>query len=114
VVSVENDIGWIPHFLQRLDHSYEKYRYLEKQAIPRRPSVYFHRQVCATFQDDRVGVVTREFIGVGNLMWASDFPHSDSTWPRSREVIERDFAGVPEDEVRKIVADNAATVYGLG
>ncbi|MGH7985555.1 MAG: amidohydrolase family protein [Candidatus Binataceae bacterium] len=114
VVSVENDIGWIPHFLQRLDHSYEKYRYLEKQVIPHRPSDYFHRQVRATFQDDRVGVVTREFIGVGNLMWASDFPHSDSTWPRSREVIERDFAGVPEDEVRKIVANNAAAVYGLG
>jgi predicted TIM-barrel fold metal-dependent hydrolase len=114
VVSVENDIGWIPHFLQRLDHSYEKYRYLEKQAIPRPPSDYFHRQVRATFQDDRVGVVTREFIGVENLMWASDFPHSDSTWPRSREVIERDFAGVPEDEVRMIVADNTAKLYGLG
>ncbi|MGH7934236.1 MAG: amidohydrolase family protein [Candidatus Binataceae bacterium] len=114
VVSAENDIGWIPHFLQRLDHSYEKYRYLEKKAIPNPPSHYFHRQVRATFQDDRVGVVTREFIGVDNLMWASDFPHSDSTWPRSREVIERDFAGVPDDEVRKIVADNTTAVYGIG
>ena len=114
VVSVENDIGWIAHFVQRLDHAYEKYRYLERDAIPNPPSFYFRRQVKATFQDDRVGVMTREFIGVESLMWASDFPHSDSTWPNSRAVIARDFEGVPDDEVRKMVAENAAALYGLG
>jgi predicted TIM-barrel fold metal-dependent hydrolase len=114
LVSVENDIGWIAHFLQRMDHSYEKYRYLEADAIPNPPSFYFHRQVSATFQDDRVGVVTRHFIGVESLMWASDFPHSDSTWPHSREVIARDFEGVPDAEVRKMVSENAAALYGLG
>ena len=114
LVSVENDIGWIAHFLQRLDHSYEKYRYLERNAIPNPPSYYFQRQVAATFQDDRVGVVTRNFIGVKSLMWASDFPHSDSTWPNSRQVIARDFEGVPDDERRMMVADNAAALYGLG
>jgi predicted TIM-barrel fold metal-dependent hydrolase len=114
LVSVENDIGWIPHFIQRLDHAYEKYRYLEAKAIPNPPGFYFHRQVHATFQDDRVGVLMREHIGIGNLMWASDFPHSDSTWPNSREVIARDFAGVPEEHRRRIVAENAAALYGIG
>jgi predicted TIM-barrel fold metal-dependent hydrolase len=113
-VSVENDIGWIAHFLQRLDHSYEKYRYLERDVIPNPPSFYFRRQVRATFQDDRVGVLNRHEIGVDNLMWASDFPHSDSTWPNSREVIARDFEGVPDDEVRKMVADNVAALYNIG
>jgi len=47
-------------------------------------------------------------------MWASDFPHSDSTWPRSQEVIARDFAGVPAPEVQKIIADNCAALYGIG
>ena len=46
-------------------------------------------------------------------MWASDYPHSDSTWPHSRKVIERDFAGVPSDELARIVGDNAAELYGL-
>src|SRR5260370_32404133 len=78
LVSVENDIGWIPHFLQRLDHSYEKYRYLEKEAIPNPPSYYFRPQVEATFQDDRVGVVAPHFIAVKSVMSASNFPHSDS------------------------------------
>ena len=113
-VSVENDIGWIPHFIQRMDHSYEKYRYLESKAIPNPPSFYFHRQVRATFQDDRVGVLLRDFAGVGNLMWASDFPHSDSTWPNSREVIARDFEGVPESERRKMIAENVAALYDIG
>ncbi|MGC1190440.1 MAG: amidohydrolase family protein, partial [Candidatus Binatus sp.] len=113
LVSVENDIGWIPHFLQRLDHSFEKYRYLEKQTISNPPSFYFRRQVAATFQDDRVGVVTRHFIGVKSLMWGSDFPHSDSTWPNSLEVIARDFNGVPDDERRQMTADNVAALYGF-
>jgi predicted TIM-barrel fold metal-dependent hydrolase len=115
IVSAENDIGWIGHYLQRMDHAYEKYRYLEKTtAIPEPPSFYFRRQVHATFQDDRIGVLTREYAGVDNLMWASDFPHSDSTWPRSKEVIARDFAGVPESETQKIIADNCAALYGIG
>lgn len=114
IVSVENDIGWIAHFLQRMDHAFDKYRYLERDAIPNPPSFYFRRQIHATFQDDRVGVITRAFVGVGSLMWASDFPHSDSTWPNSREVIARDFEGVPDGETRMMVADNAAALYGLG
>jgi predicted TIM-barrel fold metal-dependent hydrolase len=113
LVSVENDIGWIPHFLQRLDHAYEKYRYLEKETIANPPSYYFRRQVSATFQDDRVGVVTRHFIGVKSLMWGSDFPHSDSTWPNSLEVIARDFEGVPDDERRLMTSDNVAALYGF-
>jgi hypothetical protein len=113
--AAENDIGWIGHYLQRMDHSYEKYKYLEKSVvISEPPSFYFKRQVHATFQDDRIGVLTREYAGVDNLMWAFDFPHSDSTWPRSQEVIARDFDGVPENEVQKIVADNCAKLYGIG
>jgi predicted TIM-barrel fold metal-dependent hydrolase len=115
IVSVENDIGWIPHFMQRADHAYDRYRFLERDgAIPQPPSFYMRRQVSATFQDDRVGIVTREMVGVNNLMWASDYPHSDSTWPHSREVIARDFAGVDENDRRRITADNAAQLYGIG
>ena len=115
IVSAENDIGWIAHFLQRLDHAYEKYRLLETgTVIPEPPSHYFRRQVYATFQQDRVGVLARELVGVGNLMWASDFPHSDSTWPDSMDSIAHDFAGVPENEAHQITAGNCADLYGIG
>jgi hypothetical protein len=46
-------------------------------------------------------------------MWASDFPHSDSTWPHSREVVARDFAGVPREDLERIAGGNCAELYGL-
>jgi predicted TIM-barrel fold metal-dependent hydrolase len=46
-------------------------------------------------------------------MWASDFPHTDSTWPESRKVVARDFAGVPDDVTRKIVFENAVKLYHI-
>ena len=52
-------------------------------------------------------------LGADALLWASDYPHTDSTWPRSREVIARDFADVPEAELRRIICENAARLYGL-
>jgi predicted TIM-barrel fold metal-dependent hydrolase len=78
-----------------------------------RPSEYIKRQVWATFLDDPVGPKTYELFGENNYMWGSDFPHTDSTWPKSREVIAKDFAGVPDEVTRKITFDNAARLYGL-
>jgi predicted TIM-barrel fold metal-dependent hydrolase len=46
-------------------------------------------------------------------MWASDFPHTDSTWPNSLKVIEQDFEGVPEDVKHKIIFENAVKLYNI-
>jgi predicted TIM-barrel fold metal-dependent hydrolase len=113
LVSAENDVGWLPHYMYRLDHAWEKYSALTSEPLPLKPSDYMRRQLWATFQDDPVGPGTYKFFGTSNYMWASDFPHTDSTWPNSRKVIEKDFAGVPEDVTRKIVYENAAKLYRL-
>lgn len=113
VVSAENEVGWLPFFLQKLDQAQEEYRYLYPAPLKLRPTEYFRRQVFATFIDDPVGVATREFIGVENIMWSSDYPHTVSTWPNSREVIARDFKNVPEKEARMIVRENVARLYSL-
>ncbi len=112
-VSAENEVGWLPFFLQKLDQAQEEYRYLYPAPLALRPSEYFRRQVFATFIDDPVGVATREFIGVENIMWSSDYPHTVSTWPHSREVVERDFKDVPETDKRRIVRENVAQLYGF-
>jgi predicted TIM-barrel fold metal-dependent hydrolase len=78
-----------------------------------KPSDYIQRQVFATFQDDPVGPAAYKLFGSSNYMWASDFPHTDSTWPQSRQVVERDFAGVPDDVKRRIVFENAAGLYHI-
>ena len=64
-----------------------------------------------TFQEDEATVDLRRRIGVENLLWGNDFPHSESTWPRSREFLAAMLAGVPEEEVRKLTCDNAARIF---
>lgn len=113
IVSAENDTGWFPHYMYRLDHVYDKFGAMLPQSLPLKPSEYVRRQVWATFQDDPVGPANHKFFGEDNYMWASDFPHADSTWPNSLQVIEKDFAGVPPEVTRKIVCENAAKLYRI-
>ena len=113
IISAENDIGWFPHFMYRMDHAYEKFNAMEKTPLPMKPSDYVRRQMWGTFQDDAVGPATYKIFGENNYMWASDFPHTDSTWPESRQWIAKDFVGVPEAVTKKIVFDNAVKVYRM-
>ncbi|MGH8010648.1 MAG: amidohydrolase family protein, partial [Candidatus Binatia bacterium] len=59
-------------------------------------------------------ILTRELIGIDNLMWGSDYPHTEGVWPFSRQQVARTFADIPETDTRKIVHDNVAHVYGFG
>ena len=113
IVSAENDIGWFPHYMYRLDHAYDKFQAMLKEPLPMKPSEYVRQQVWGTFQDDAVGPATYKLFGENNYMWASDFPHTDSTWPESLKVIERDFASVPADVTDKILYANAAKLYRI-
>lgn len=113
IVGAEFEIGWVGHFLERLDHS--AYR-TPKDASPDlqlKPSEYFHRQFFMTFEDDQLGLRHRDVIGVENLLWGNDYPHHDSIWPNSLAVIDRIFAGVPADEVRRMTYDNVVSLYGI-
>jgi predicted TIM-barrel fold metal-dependent hydrolase len=113
IVSAENDVGWLPHFAYRMDHAYDKFNAMWSDPLPMKPSEYMRRQIWATFQDDPVGPATHEFFGADNYMWASDFPHSDSTFPESHAFIERNFSGVPDAVRKNIVYDNAVRLYGM-
>jgi predicted TIM-barrel fold metal-dependent hydrolase len=75
------------------------------------PSDFFHRNVVLSFQEDAVGVRLRDVIGVDNMMWGSDYPHSESTFPQSRKILADILAGVPADEQAKIAGGNTARVY---
>jgi predicted TIM-barrel fold metal-dependent hydrolase len=113
VISSEGGIGWIPYLLERADYTYNKHRFWTRSVLPQLPSTYFKRQCYACFIYDEAGVQTRHLIGVDNLMWESDYPHTDTTWPFSHDRINDSLKGVPEDERRKIVYSNLARVYGL-
>lgn len=114
IVSSEHDVGWVHHFLHRIDHAYEKFGHRHRVKLDLLPSDYVRRQVFFGFQFEQLGVDLVRRLGAGNIMWASDYPHSDSTWPRSRECLAGILEGLPEDARGKIVHDNAAHLYGLG
>jgi len=113
IVSAENDIGWLPHIMYRMDHAFEKYGAMLPERLAMRPSEYVRRQVWATFQDDAVGAATYGIFGEDNYMWASDFPHTDSTFPESHAWIEKNFQGVPAAIRHKIVCANVAQLYRM-
>jgi len=112
IVSAENDVGWIPNWVNRLDHVHSKMSFARQ--LPLKPSEYVRRSVWATFQDDPMGPATWKVFGEEKYMWASDFPHADSTFPNSLKVIDENFAGVPEKVTRNIVFENANRLYDMG
>jgi len=77
------------------------------------PSEYVKRQLHASFQFEEVGMDLINRFGAGNMLWSSDYPHTDSTWPHSREFIDGHFKGIPGDVTAKIVGANAASLYHL-
>lgn len=110
---VEFELAWMPHLLSSMDYTY---RERHEEALYRfkdgwRPSDFFHRNVFLSFQEDEVGIRLRDIIGVDNMMWGSDYPHSESTFPQSRQILAQILAGVPEDECAKIVGGNTARLY---
>ena len=116
VGSVEFELGWAAHFVEQLDYTYTQrsqrpdwHRFKENML----PSDYFHRNVFLGFQDDATGVRLRDIIGVDNLMWGSDYPHTESTFPRSRQILGEILADCTEEEKAKISGGNAARVYGI-
>jgi len=113
-VPTEWETGWLAHYLQRLDWS--SYRVPRNQIpaeVTEAPSYYFHRNFTMTFEDDRVGIETRYDIGVRNLMWGSDFPHHDSIFPRSQQVLDELFENVPDEERYAMTVKNAVDLYHL-
>ncbi len=113
VVLAEGGIGWIPFILQRMDHVFKVHRRYMGSPANELPSDTFRKSIFATFQDDRAGIQLRHMMGVENLMWASDYPHTDTTWPESKQVIDQTFDGVSETDKRKMICDNAAKLYGF-
>ena len=110
VVIGESGIGWLPYALERFDFEWEDQF---QDLIPRPPSEYWRRQMFATFQVDHVGLELIERIGANTVMWGSDFPHPDGTWPDSRSILEAQVAALPEETRRRVVGENAAELYGF-
>ncbi|WP_426571868.1 amidohydrolase family protein [Aquihabitans sp. McL0605] len=111
----EGQIGWIPYILERADNVWEENRawggFGDK--VPEPPSTYYYRQIYGCFFDDVYGLENIEKCGIENICFETDYPHSDSTWPNSREVGAKLMRDLPEDVIYKLVRGNAIKLLDL-
>jgi len=107
----EGGIGWMPYLLERIDYVWDRHRWYNdiNREIP--PSELFKDHIFGCFIYDDAGIEARHRIGVDQIMFESDYPHSDSNWPHTRKMLAASLADVPDDEARKIVELNARRVY---
>jgi len=111
----EGQIGWLPYILERVDDVWKEHRAWGgvRDLIPEPPSSYYFRQVFGCFFRDVHGLESLHRIGVDNVTFETDYPHTDSTWPNTLAVAEAMMGHLPEDVVYKIVRGNAIRMLGL-
>ena len=111
----EGQIGWIPYILERADKVWDENRAWGGVAdkIKEPPSTYYYRQIYGCFFDDVYGLENIEKCGIDNICFETDYPHSDSTWPHSKETGMKLMGNLPEDVVRKLVRGNAIEMLDL-
>jgi predicted TIM-barrel fold metal-dependent hydrolase len=119
-VFVEFNVGWLAWTMQTLDfytESFAKYglapsgkKWINPE-LPELPSFYLRRQVHATFQDDPVAIHNVAFTGAASLIWGSDYPHMEGTYPHSRGIVNRLAAGLGSDDAAQIFRTNAAQLF---
>jgi predicted TIM-barrel fold metal-dependent hydrolase len=106
----EGGIGWVPYFLERLDHSYRTHHaWTGADFGGRLPSEVFLEHVLLCYITDGVGVKLARDLGIRNITVEVDYPHSDSSWPRSPEAVWKDFEGtdLTDQEIHRITHQNA-------
>lgn len=108
----ETGLGWVNYVLEACDHEWER-RQLWSEGIKTKPSEVFRRQIYVDFWYERAGIELRHNVGVDKIMWESDYPHIASTYPKSWSFVDRTLTGVPEDESKKMLYENALKLYGL-
>lgn len=114
-VMTEQGTEWIPGLLRQWDGFCDRpmFRHLRK-GLRLKPSEYWARQCfVGASMLSREECDGRHAVGVGTMMWGSDYPHPEGTWPHTKERLRETFAGVPELEARAILGENAAKVYGF-
>ena len=111
---IESGVGWIPWMAGYMDATWKKQRYWTNSTLKNPPSFYMDQNIYASFIDEVIGIQLRHMPGGKNIMWSSDYPHSETTYPNSFEVIERIFEGVPEADKAKILGGTCKRLFRVG
>ncbi len=112
-VGAEVNCGWLPYWLEQFDHSFRRHGKGLGIELELLPSEYFRRNSVITFIVDQFGVDSRHLIGVDNMMWCSDFPHSVSNWPIDVEIAHAQLVDAGTAERERIMWRTCAELYRL-
>jgi predicted TIM-barrel fold metal-dependent hydrolase len=115
MVCVESDAGWVPHYMYRMDHAFSRHRnwIAPDVRLSKEPSEYVRENIYFTFQDDWIAIKVAHLMNSSRLMWANDFPHSDSTWPWSQELLKTHTKELTEEQTYDILCGNVAELYRI-
>jgi predicted TIM-barrel fold metal-dependent hydrolase len=111
----EGGIGWIPFYLERVDRHYQNQSWIANDFNGKLPSEVFRDHILACFITDPAGLKLSEDIGTDILAWECDYPHTDTTWPTSPEILWRELqtANVPDADIHKITWENACRFFNF-
>ena len=108
----EGGIGWIPYFLERADYVHANHHQWTHQDFGgKRPSDVWREHIISCFIDDPIGLKNRYDVGLETITWECDYPHSDTTWPNSPEVLARQLDGIPDNEINMITHENTCRFF---
>ena len=113
-VFVETNAGWLSWVMNTVDYYYESFQEYEgwvRPMLPEKPSFYMARQIHCTFQVDPVAITNLERTGYSPLLWGSDFPHAEGTYPHSRQTVLELFRDVDIETAAQIVAGTATKLF---
>ena len=118
VAVTEGTAVWVPEFLELLDHRFAEHAGNAKLGDYRshmsmKPSEYFARNIRVGSNIHAREIELRHEIGIGTMMWGSDYPHPEGSWPETRSRLQENFKGLPKDELAAILGENAADFYGF-
>jgi predicted TIM-barrel fold metal-dependent hydrolase len=111
--SIESGVGWFAWMAKYMDDIYDNQRHWLEVELKHQPSHYMDKNIYGSFIRDPLGIANRNKKGGRNIMWSTDYPHSETTWPASMDLIEKHFAGLSDEERRPVVSDNARRFYAL-
>ena len=111
----EGQIGWIPYILERADDVWMEHRAWGgvRELVPEPPSTYWFRQIFGCFYRDRHGLESLHRIGVDNVTFETDYPHTDSTWPDTQKIFREQIVDLDDETVYKVARGNAIRMLRL-
>ena len=119
-VVTEGTSIWAPELKALMDHRYNAHHFTAKLGtdykahISMPPSEYFKRNIgLGSSCMPRREAEMRDEIGMDNMMWGSDYPHPEGTWPHTRKMMQETFLGMPDDDIAALLGGNALRFYGF-